>query len=104
MSHYREEDEKTLQDRTVKSATDSLRAICALAVKTLRRCNAEEVVGSCGKSLDNEATSQRAHEANKVELASLIQLQMTAAMNVLRVGREYNMKLLDAKSFAGTDA
>jgi hypothetical protein len=43
-----------------------------------------------------------AHEANKVDLASLLQLQMTAAINTSRVGKECNIKLLDAKTFGGT--
>ena len=59
-------------------------------------------MGRCGKSLEDKGTSQRAHEANKVDLASLLQLQMTAAINTSRVGKECNIKLLDAKSFGGT--
>ena len=102
MSHYREEDETTLQHRTVKSATDSLRAICGFAVKTLRRCNAEEVLGSCGRSLEDEADMRRVHEANQEQLARLVALQMSASVNSLRVGKKCNTKLLDAKTFDGT--
>jgi hypothetical protein len=98
--HYKDQGEEFLQRETVKITTDSLRAATSFAIKTLRRCNAEEVVGGRGVDLSVQNSSKEAAAVNMEDLAEMLKILVTYAMNATKgVGQTCNNRLSHANTF-----
>ena len=95
-AHYKEEGEDLLREQTVKRVTDALRAATSVAIKTLRKTNAEEVAG--GKCAHD---STKAAETNREDISRTFSLLVTYAWNATNgMAVMLNKRLTKAKLFS----